>query len=189
MAQGDLILTDPKALRSLAHPVLLAILERLQNDGPATATGCGGAVGISASAASYHLRSLARWGLVVEAAGGKGRERPWQAAAAGFSFESHTAETPAERAAASALGGTLIASGERWTAEFARHEHDYPAPWRRASHLANKTLRVTPAEAETIVAEIEKVLEPYLRSSRTDAPEDAIVARLLLRLFPRDVPA
>ena len=35
---GDFELTDPKAMRALAHPVRLALLERLQRHGPATAS-------------------------------------------------------------------------------------------------------------------------------------------------------
>ena len=188
MAKGDVLLTDPRALRALAHPTRLAILDRLNEGGPATATACGESVGISASAASYHLRSLARWGLVADAEGGRGRERPWKAVGSGFSFELADATSPAHIAAHAALGGQLVASGERWTAEFVRAESQLEPVWRRASHLANKTLMLTPAEAEEIVARIEQLLEPYGRSRRTDAPEDARVARLLLRLFPRDLP-
>jgi DNA-binding transcriptional ArsR family regulator len=187
MAKGDVLLSDPRALRALAHPTRLAILEQLHHGGASTATTCGVAVGISPAAASYHLRSLARWGLVEEAGGGTGRERPWQAVGTGFSFESAAAESPAELAATAALGGQLVANGERWTREFVRAEPQLEPAWRRASHLANKTLTLTPAEAEEVVARIEELLEPYGRSSRTEPPEDARVVRMLLRLFPRDV--
>jgi DNA-binding transcriptional ArsR family regulator len=188
MAKGDVLLSDPRALRALAHPTRLAILEQLHQNGASTATTCGAATGISPAAASYHLRSLARWGLVEEAGGGTGRERPWRAVGSGFSFESAEATSPAEIAAAAALGGQLVASGERWTHEFVRSEPQLEPAWRRASHLANKTLLLTPAEAEEVVARIEQLLEPYGRSTRPDAPEDSRVVRLLLRLFPKDVP-
>jgi DNA-binding transcriptional ArsR family regulator len=188
MAKGDVLLHDPRALRALAHPTRLAILERLQHGGAATATGCGEAVGISPAAASYHLRSLAKWGLVEEAEGGRGRERPWQAVGTGFSFEPAEAGSPGHVLAAAALAGQLVASGERWTTEYVAGESRLEPEWRSASHLANKTLTLTPSEAEEVVARIEELLEPYARSTRTDAPEDARVVRLLLRLFPRDVP-
>ena len=188
MAKGDVLLTDPRALRALAHPMRLAILERLQHGGAATATGCGEAVGISPSAASYHLRSLSRWGLVAEAEGGRGRERPWQAVGSGFSFELTDAESPAHVAAAAALSSRLVESGERWTRDFVQREAQLEPEWRRASHLANKTLKLTAVEAEEVVAQIEALLEPYGRSSRTDAPDDARDVRLLLRLFQRDLP-
>jgi len=188
MAKGDLLLTDPRALRALAHPTRLAILERLHEVGSGTATACGDAVGISPAAASYHLRSLAKWGIVEETGGGTGRERPWRPVGTGFSFDSAAATSPAELAASAALSGQLVANGERWTAEFVQAEPGLAPEWRRASHLANKTLRLTPAEAEEVVARIEELLEPYGRSSRRDAPEDARATRLLLRVFPVDLP-
>src|SRR3954452_18174881 len=71
-------LHDPRALRALAHPARLDILERLNSDGPATATECAEVVGLSPSACSYHLRALARWGLVEEADSTDRRERRWR---------------------------------------------------------------------------------------------------------------
>ena len=67
-----------------------------------------------------------------------------------------------------------------------RAESQLPDEWRRASHLANKTLVLTAAEAEELVERLEEVLQPYLRSGRGEAPDDARHVRLLLRLFPRE---
>ncbi len=188
MSHGDVLLTDPRALRALAHPTRLALLDHLAEAGPATATGCGDAVGISASAASYHLRSLASWGLVEEAGGGHGRERPWQMVGTGFSFELTDASSPAHASAEAALSGQLVASGERWTARFVRDAARYPDEWRQASFLANKTLTLTADEAVELVARLEELLAPYGRSTRTDPPAGSRVLRLLLRLFPKDAP-
>ena len=188
MADGDLFLEDPRALRALAHPSRLAILDHLGAAGTATATQCGAAVGVSPSAASYHLRALARYGLVEEADGGRGRERPWRSRGLGFSFEPAAATGPAAEAAAMLLSSQLVESGERWTREHVQRESQLPQEWRRASHLANKTLVLTAAEAEEVVAQLEAVLRPYLRNRRDDAPGDARNVRLLLRLFPRELP-
>jgi DNA-binding transcriptional ArsR family regulator len=186
MTKGDLFLDDPRALRALAHPARLAILDHLGAAGSATATECGAAVGVTASAASYHLRALARFGLVEEAEGGRGRERPWRSRGLGFSFETASATGPAAEAAAMLLSSQLVESGERWTREHVQGESRLPQEWRKASHLANKTLVLTAAEAEELVERLEQVLQPYLRSARNEAPEDARHVRLLLRLFPRE---
>src|SRR5215217_7648436 len=71
-------LTDPKAMRALAHPVRLALLEALADAGTLTATEAGERVGKSPANASLHLRQLAKYGYVVEAEGGTGRKRPWK---------------------------------------------------------------------------------------------------------------
>ncbi|MCP9486574.1 MAG: helix-turn-helix domain-containing protein [Gaiellaceae bacterium MAG52_C11] len=188
MSDGDLLLEDPRTLRALAHPARLAILDHLGAAGTATATACGAAVGVSPSAASYHLRALARYGLVEEADGGRGRERPWRSRGAGFSFEPSAATGPAGEAASMLLSSQLVESGERWTREYIRGESQLPQEWRQASHLANKTLVLTPAEARELVERLEAVLRPYLRSGRDESPDAARNVRLLLRLFPRELP-
>src|SRR6187551_3224430 len=70
--------TDPKAMRALAHPVRIALLEALTVHGQLTATEAGEIVGESPANASFHLRQLAKYGYVEEAEGGTGRRRPWQ---------------------------------------------------------------------------------------------------------------
>src|SRR5713226_3824820 len=58
-AENPLLITDPRAMRALAHPARIAILQHLVVDGPATATECAEIAGLSPSACSYHLRALA----------------------------------------------------------------------------------------------------------------------------------
>ncbi len=85
---GDIEITDPQAMRALAHPVRLAILERLQRHGPATATQLAPDVGATPSVTSWHLRHLASFGLVRDAEPGPDRrQRRWEAVARGFRFE------------------------------------------------------------------------------------------------------
>jgi len=70
---------DAAVMRAMAHPARLALLEHLRNSGPATATECAGVVGLSPSATSYHLRALARAGLVEGAPGRGGPRWCWSA--------------------------------------------------------------------------------------------------------------
>ncbi len=85
---GDFEVTDPKAMRALAHPVRLAILSRLQTHGPATATQLSPKVGATPSVTSWHLRHLASFGLVEDWHGGTDRrQRWWQATSRGFRYE------------------------------------------------------------------------------------------------------
>ena len=71
-------LSDPRELRALSHPTRLALLELLDAEGPMTATQAGELMGESPASASFHLRTLAKYGFVEEAPGGRGRQRPWQ---------------------------------------------------------------------------------------------------------------
>ena len=78
---------DAATMRAIAHPVRLALLEALGRHGPLTATEAAEIIGESPSACSFHLRMLAKYGLVEDAGGGTGRRRPWRRTdPAGFIF-------------------------------------------------------------------------------------------------------
>jgi predicted transcriptional regulator len=76
----QLDLTDPKAMRALAHPLRWALLEALSHAGTLTATQASEMLSESPANCAFHLRTLAKYGFVEEAGGGKGRERPWRQA-------------------------------------------------------------------------------------------------------------
>ena len=97
-------LTDPKTMRALAHPARIAIWAHLGLHGPATATECAEIAGLSPSACSYHLRTLARYGFVEEDpdSAADGRERPWRARMLAFSIDD-VPGTPAVTRVASRL--------------------------------------------------------------------------------------
>jgi DNA-binding transcriptional ArsR family regulator len=72
-------ISDPKAIRALAHPLRLDLLELLAGGGPATAAQCGRILGASQASCSFHLRQLAKYGLVQDAGPGRDRrERCWR---------------------------------------------------------------------------------------------------------------
>ncbi|MFI7674224.1 helix-turn-helix domain-containing protein [Actinophytocola sp. NPDC049390] len=71
-------ITDPKALRALAHPVRWKLLEIIGREGTATATQCAQETGESVANCSYHLNLLAKYRYVEKAEGGQGREKPWR---------------------------------------------------------------------------------------------------------------
>jgi len=72
-------ISDPKAIRALAHPLRLDLLEILTATGPATAAHCGRILGVSQANCSFHLRQLAKYGFVEDAGPGRDqRERRWR---------------------------------------------------------------------------------------------------------------
>src|SRR3982750_4766602 len=95
---------DPRVMRALAHPARIEIVEYLNNTGAVvTATECAGLVGLSPSAVSYHLRELAKYGLVEQAPSrGDGRERVWRSTGTGLVIDADPAE-PGVAAATEAL--------------------------------------------------------------------------------------
>src|SRR3982751_427340 len=92
--QGGVRISDPRVMRALAHPARIGIVEYLHNSGAVvTATECAGMVGLSPSATSYHLRELAKYGLVEQAPSrGDGRERVWRSTGTGLRIDADQQE-------------------------------------------------------------------------------------------------
>src|SRR5271154_2933830 len=89
-------LTDAKAMRALAHPIRIALLEIL-GVRTLTATQASELLGESPANCAFHLRTLARYGFVEEAGGGRGRERPWRSTHKSFSVSSTELPDPQAR--------------------------------------------------------------------------------------------
>ncbi|MCF6476698.1 winged helix-turn-helix transcriptional regulator [Nonomuraea sp. MG754425] len=187
MTQDSDGLSDPKAMRALAHPARLMILNRLRVEGSATATETAEIAGITPSAASYHLRMLAKYGFVEDAPPrGDGRERVWQAVDKPLSVGVDPDDQPEVRAAKvlliAAFRRDANEEAERALAGADRESEE----WREATLFSRHRIRVNPEELAQLNQEIVKLLEPYftrLRSAK-DAPEGARVVEAQVNLFP-----
>lgn len=86
--QDRLMISDPRAVRSISRPIRLAALDELyRTQRDTTATELATLTGITASAMSYHLRELESHGAIVRSdETADGRERPWRAAARNYSL-------------------------------------------------------------------------------------------------------
>ncbi|MFJ2889467.1 ArsR/SmtB family transcription factor [Streptomyces sp. NPDC087305] len=181
---GDLEISDPKAMRALAHPVRLAILERLQRHGPATASRLSPYVGATPSVTSWHLRHLAGFGLVRDAEGGTDRrERRWAAAARGFRFEMPDDEEG--RSAARVLTGEMFARNAelplRWLMDTAP---GLEPEWNRTARANNTRIVVTADELASLQDAFEELIAPYVVREPDRRPADARGVRLLMYALP-----
>ena len=153
-------LTDPRAMRAMAHPVRLALMEALNDAGTLTATEAAERVGESPSNCSFHLRQLAKYGFVEEADGGTGRQRPWKTVQTGMRF-TDVHEDPDTALAAGTLAQVIQ---DRWL-ERARvglqQRHHAPEEWRKVTGSDQMTLYVTPHELEALNDEILQILFRY----------------------------
>ena len=193
-AYDDIEITDPRAMRVLAHPVRLAALSYLQGHGPATATQLAPIVGATPSVTSWHLRHLARYGLVTDWDGGTdARQRWWRAAARGVRVvpPSETADTTeGAEAAYRALGSQLISQAIGQVQDWQREaEPSLDPPWRAAADVSNTTVLTTAAEVEQILTAIEKVLAPYVRRRDKRPPRaDERYVRMVRLALPAATP-
>jgi DNA-binding transcriptional ArsR family regulator len=181
MAEGDVErthlsdsrnrITDPQVMRALAHPARIEIMEYLSSTGAGvTATQMASVVGLSPSATSYHLRELARYGLVEQAPGrGDGRERVWRSTSAGWNLDTDD-DRPETRAAEQELIEVYLSRDFARLKDYFARQHDEPKEWQDASILMGKSLLLTAEELREVNAEVQKILSPYERRRRAPDP-------------------
>jgi DNA-binding transcriptional ArsR family regulator len=157
---GTRKLTDPLELRALAHPVRIRLLSAIGLRGTLTATEAVEFVGGSPASCAYHLRTLAKYGLIEDAGGRDRRERPWRLTQSGLSWDEQASDGE-ERAVARALSDVVY--GE-WLENIRRYREAsdrYPAAIRAVCGGSEIVLFATPAEVADIQDQIDSVLAPF----------------------------
>ena len=177
---------DPQVMRAMAHPARLAIMEYLGDGAVATATECAEVCGLSPSATSYHLRALARAGLVEEAPSrGDGRERVWRAAQTGLRIDPRS-DSPEALAAARELMELILARDEEKVARWLSNAASEPKEWYDAAAITRHQLVLTAQELTELHQAVMRLLEPYGRLERLDPPEGVRKVAVLFRAIPTD---
>ena len=182
-------ITDPGALRALAHAGRYAILERLQADGPATATECAQVAGLSPSACSYHLRLLAKYGFVEpdDSRNRDGRERVWRAAITSWLNDPEPDADPHEvQAIDSTLSRVMMASSDAKVLEFV-DRGAAEREWRDAALFSHSTVVATVEELRELGDAMMALLRPLMKTNRplAEAPDGARQVHVAIRMAPR----
>ncbi|MFI2435947.1 ArsR/SmtB family transcription factor [Streptomyces sp. NPDC018693] len=158
--------SDPAALKALAHPLRLKILRHLGIHGPATSTTLAAALGENTGTLSYHLRQLERGGFIEDAPDRpSGRERWWRAVR-GRDVRRPPQEgmTESERAVATTLDRMRAEEDMELVRRFTAEQADAQAWLRGSRSLSHLT-------AEEVDAFHDAYLELLARFSR--GPEEA----------------
>jgi Helix-turn-helix domain len=150
-------------MRALAHPLRVALIEALgQADaGTLTATEASELLGESPANCAFHLRTLAKYGFVEEAGGGRGRERPWRLRYRGIEVVPPWQDQES-RLALEAAASVWI---DRWLArarERLMRVAGYPADWQEAAIASQTGVFLTAPEAKDLRHAMGQLLEPYL---------------------------
>jgi DNA-binding transcriptional ArsR family regulator len=182
-------ITDVRTMRALAHPVRIVLLEALTLGGAMTATEAGERIGETPTTCSFHLRQLAKYGLVEEAGGGKGRARPWRVTSIGYSLNSVHDDPEAEIASNAVLRlwrERILGRYQTWLETKAT----YPRQWREAASDGEYLLYLTAGELDRLNKELTDLLLRY-RDRITDPslrPPGAVPVELLTFSFPLSLP-
>ena len=157
---------DPKILRAISHPVRNRILTELTASGSMRAADLARELDIPANQASFHLRQLAKYGLVEEdpdAARDK-RDRVWKLSSQrGFRLDVQDIEKqPGGRAAMSVFRQNKAAWAHRLVDEvwsLKRTKNTFNA-------IVDQSMKLTKDEAAEFMGEVDEVLARWADKTR-----------------------
>ena len=183
-------LTDPKAMRALAHPLRWALLEALAQAGTLTATQASEMLNESPANCAFHLRTLAKYGFVEEAGGGRGRERPWRRTYDTLSW-GRNPDDPGAAIAAEALDQVWIDRLLNRARRSLTSAASWPQDLHQALGMSSSRLYVRPAEARRLYAMISEAFgqladDPEIAGRRDPdlRPADAVPVEFVLLGYP-----
>ncbi|MET0134919.1 MAG: winged helix-turn-helix domain-containing protein [Kibdelosporangium sp.] len=148
-----------------SHPIRTALLELLRERDTVTSTEAARDLGHSSGLCSFHLRQLARYGIVEQADSADGRIRPWRLA------------RPPDGPDLGLLARELEDEGyQRWL----QHKETAPPGWSIDAAFSSVVF-LEPEELPKVAAEIRQLIARY--ATRTPGPAARPVAAVA-RLFP-----
>jgi len=182
-------ITDPTVMRALAHPVRIALVELFGVHATLTATQASEALGESPANCAFHLRTLAKYGFIEEAGGGRGRERPWRASAKSHRIrlrQSGLDDTRAQLAA----GALEQVWHDRMLARIrdAFATRRWSPEWEDAAGSMQTLAFLTEAELREVRDEINAVIGRHLDERRVDPsqrPAGALPVEIIAFGYPR----
>lgn len=167
-------------MRAMAHPLRMDIMERVGRRGTARAADIAADLGIPANSVSYHLRILARGGVITEApeAARDRRDRVWRLTQNSFEHNhvgsSENDPDATDKDYLSASGALSLTAFDwmrsAWAAEIARHEARTAEdpPGRGDGQMLATTLRMDRDQAKEMNRRISEIVEEYNRLNRDE---------------------
>lgn len=182
--------TDGAVLAAMAHPLRVALLYQLNALGSRTASQCAQALGETPANCSYHLRQLAKVGLVARDEAGNGRERPWRSVYTGLDLHPAVDDPDPEvvtaaRATRAALANAEIEEHARLARQYLRLEPRAPRPWRETAGVNSYSLRLTAEELADLAQALDRAIRPFIGLTRDDPPQEARPVHLDFKAFLR----
>jgi len=178
------VITDARAMRALAHPLRVELLEAMRRDGEITATRAAELLNESPGNMSWHLQTLAKYGFVEETGEGRGRSRPWRLTSESRMFETHMSD-PEVAAAGEALERTYIDRMYEQLRGWWSRRLTYPVKWRRAAYMTDSVSYVTAAELTEMMHEVRAIYTRYSdRTAKENRPAGALPVHLYAHGHP-----
>ncbi|MFC1415700.1 winged helix-turn-helix domain-containing protein [Streptacidiphilus cavernicola] len=162
-------ISDPQAIRALAHPIRLDLLELVGRSGPVTAAQCGRALGQSQATCSFHLRQLAKYGFIEDAGPGRDRrERRWRITDLRMNLATSQNLDPT---IAQQLNRVVVERETALIIDYVERAADEPADWRAASSTMSATIPMTAEQLAAVKQSWLDVLAPHIAAFEASGGE------------------
>jgi DNA-binding transcriptional ArsR family regulator len=156
-------ITDPRVLRAIAHPLRTDIFFELYSRGSGRAADIATALGVPANQVSFHLRTLAKYGLIEEAPeeARDRRDRVWRPAGESLNW---TAKDFEGKPGGEAAMRVWHRHASAWMHELIDAYHAEPGPEDKGtSRFANDVpMQLTKTETEQAASEVYQVLKRWM---------------------------
>ncbi|MGY0537218.1 ArsR/SmtB family transcription factor [Nocardioides sp. YJ-D4] len=163
---------DPRILRAIAHPTRNRVLHELSAAGSLRAADVAQRTGIPANQASFHLRQLAKYGLVEvdPDAGRDKRDRVWRLTDDDITISPREmVQQPGGEAAYTVFQRSSVAWGHHLVDEaFKVSPEDDPAK----RYVSESSLRLTSDEALQLQQELNQIVGRYRDTGRQPSGEE-----------------
>jgi len=166
--------TDPTALRALAHPVRVRLLGLVREHRPVTAARLSTLIGESTASVSYHLSVLERHGFIERdpAPGETRRHKPWRTTFDAMRITGHDAGVPPVQTPEGAVLSTLLVRARAEQDAYLAGEPALTPSWQDVGEFHLTKLVLTAAEVDRMAEEVQAVLDRYRGHEGTDLPPD-----------------
>ena len=160
-------MTDVRMLRGIAHPMRNRILEEMSAGGPMRAADVAERLGIPANQASFHLRQLAKYGLVEDAPelARDGRDRVWR-----VTYESGLSVNLDDLAVQDGGKAAVTVFRKQWTADAHAAIDRADRPDRQQDAMvavSTHAVRLTKEEARALAKEISDLVDGWREKGKS----------------------
>jgi hypothetical protein len=185
--QRDTAISDPRALRAIAHPVRFRILDEFAARGGLRAADVARILDIPANQASFHLRQLAKYGLLTEAPeeARDARDRVWRLEHASLSVNTDDLNgTAAGRVAADLFKRKWADRVHGVLEELMQVDEE------SAEHVyrgGTTSLLLTDDEARALFDEMSELLDRHRARGQGSTDPDAVTYQVVVLAHPQDI--
>lgn len=179
---------DAATLKAFAHPLRMRMYNHLKDHGAATASMLAEAMGESTGQTSYHLRQLAKHGLIGEDVGrGTGRERWWEAK--GFSFGPATVDSdPSVQTTMELVQRQVAEERHRRLLEWIQRQADEERAWQESVSFHESTTRMTATELRDLVHAFAELVDEHRERATRARADDGGAGTRMVKLYTQFFP-